>query len=359
MTDDRDTERLTDRAEPARELADPDFAPEADPLRDPESVPEADLLHDPDETRPIPLAATESLAGPGPVAVAPLDRTRRINTESEWFWPLVTLAGVAVVALVTCLANAFPFNDLTTADVADDVADQGRVWLQPAAWAYATWLAVLALLAGFAIFGLLRPGRTNPWVQRISPLVLVANVASVAWLFLWHWERFTASLVAIVVLLLAVIGSYVILHWQRKDEREASRSERIFAWPAFSIALGWAGVVTLINAMVVMERQGWDGGLFSLRWWAVLMLVAGGLASAVFAFVRRDGWVPLVFAIASFAIAAEQWDHSSLVSIAAIVIGVIAAILAVIGVMMAFDRRAMMGMYSTKRNESESTPWTP
>jgi hypothetical protein len=331
MTDDRET-RVTDdlpeRPEPARDLAE-------------------EAIYDQDATRPIELLSRdEAVDSPPPL---PVTRPRRINTESEWFWPVVNLFGILAVLLVNWLANSIPFNDISTGDV----INKSPVWFQPAGWAFAIWGLIYVLLLVFAIFGLLPVGRRNPWLQRISPVLLIANVANIFWLVFWHWEQFEITLVLMAVLLLSLIGIYTILHWRRLDNRQAQRAERIFVWPVFSIYLGWISVAALANLMVFWDRQGWDGGPLSLRMWAVVMLIGGGIVSAAMALLRRDAFYPLVFAFASMAIAVEQWDRSRLVSTVAGVMAVIEALLIVLAVMLAFDRQAMAGAFSRRRNEPE------
>jgi benzodiazapine receptor len=324
MTDDRDTQNLATRAEPARDLAASDI----------------DTTYDPDATRPIAVMGEPS---------SPLDRPRRINTESEWFWPIVNLIGLAAVILINWLANQLEFNGQSTGDV----VNKDPVWFQPAGWAFSIWSVIYALLIAFVIYGLLPAGRRNPWVQRISPLFLLSNIANITWLLLWHQEWFPASMVTILVLLASLAGIYTILHWRRTDEREALKGERYVVWPAFSIYLGWIVVASMSNFSVLLDREGWSGGPFSQRWWAVILLVLAGVISAFFAFIRREAWIPMVIAFAALAIAVKQWDRSTLVSVTALVVGVLAAVLAIAGVMMAFDRRAMLGAYSHKHETSD------
>lgn len=338
MTDDREL-RLADdrpeRPEPARDLAAAD------------QIQEQEAIYDPDATRPIPRQTPEGAVEP--VNHPVVTRSRRLDPGSEWFWPAVNLIGIVVVMLVTWLANAIPFNGQSTGDV----LNTSPVWFQPARWAFSIWWLMYVLLLAFAIFGLLPAGRRNPWLRRISPFFLIANVANIFWLFFWHWEQFTATLATMAILLLSLVLIYFILHWRRRDEREALRGERLFVWPVFSLYLGWISVAALANLAVFFDREGWEGGPFSLRMWSVVMLIAGGIVCAFMAFVRRDALYPLVFAFASVAIAVEQWDRSRLISTVAIVMAVIEAILIVVAIMMAFDRRAMAGIYSRKRNQPD------
>jgi hypothetical protein len=319
---------LPERPEPARDLAE-------------------EAIYDRDATRPIELVSRDDLADP--LEPLPVTRPRRINTESEWFWPIMNLVGILVVVFVNWLANAIPFNDVSTGDV----INRSPVWFQPAGWAFAIWGLIYALLLVFAVFGLLPAGRRNPWLQRISPFLLIANVANILWLVFWHWEQFGITLGLMAILLLSLNGIYTILHWRRFDARQPQRAERIFVWPVFSIYLGWISVAALANLMVFWDRQGLSSGPLSLRMWAVVMLIGGGIVCAAMALLRRDAFYPLVFAFASAAIAVEQWDRSRLVSTVALLMAVIEALLIVVAVMLAFDRRAMAGAFSRKKNEPE------
>jgi benzodiazapine receptor len=70
-------------------------------------------------------------------------------------------------------------------------------------------------------------------------------VANIAWLFLWHYEYFALTIVAMVVLLLLLIAIYLRLGTGRTG---VSAAETWLVRVPFSIYLGWITVATIANA---------------------------------------------------------------------------------------------------------------
>jgi len=258
--------------------------------------------------------------------------------DEQWFWPLANLIELLIVVIVNGLANWLPLNDQTTAEV----ITRDPIPFLPESWVFTIWGLIYVLLGVFVIYGLLPGGRRNTRLQRISPLFLVANIANITWLFLWHWERFAASMIAMVVLLVSLLAIYIGLRIRNPIRRTATgdptRIQRLITWTPFSVYLGWISVAALANLMVWLERSGWDGGPFSYTVWAAIFIAGGALIAAVFAVVAHDILIPLVFGWAFIGIAQRQWGESALISVTAIVFTVVAAGLAVIASLLSFDR---------------------
>jgi len=293
------------------------------------------------ETSPMPVEEVSPVIPDVETEPSPQARSSRFNPANEWFWPVVNLVGIAGVILVNWLANALPLNDQGTGEV----LTKDPVWFQPAGWAFSIWGLIYTLLVVFAVFGLLPQGRRQPRLRRISPFVLVANVANIAWLFCWHWEYFAASLIVMAILLLSLVIIQILLHSGQDGMRPLSRLERWAMWPVFSIYLGWISVASLANLMVWWDRSGFSGGPISLRMWSVVALLAGGLACYVMAVLVRDGWYPAVFSFASVAIAVELWDRSRLVSTVAGIMAVIELLLVVMVILTLIDRKPRMPQF--------------
>ena len=316
---------MSDRPDNDRQ-ADLDYLDAAMPDHD-EHHAEESIRHEPARTSgqatvvlPPPPAGTTPVT---PAAAAPEDRT--------WFWPIVNLIGLGVVVGVNYLANYLELNGQTTGDV----VNKDPVPFQPEGWVFSIWGLIYVLLAGFVLYGLTPSGRHNVRLQRISPVFLVANIANATWVFLWHYEQFFASLVAIVVLLVSLLAIYLGLRMRNPIRRSipAERPtlvQRIVLWLPFSIYLGWICVATLANLMVWLDRSGWDGGPFSYNVWAMLFMLAGTVVAAGFAWLARDPVIPLVMLVAFVGIAQHAWGDSGLVATFGIVFAVVQAALAAV-----------------------------
>lgn len=275
---------------------------------------------------------------------SPTAATTTAPRSRAWLWPLVSLLGLAAVILVNWLANWLPLNDRTTGQV----SDAHPVPFQPAGWVFGIWIVIYALLAIFVILSFLPAGRRPTRINAVGPVFLIANIANVAWIFLWHWLRFQGALIALVVLLAAVATIYLMLRASRHDHQMSTLRRLAVALP-FSVYTAWATIATIANIEVWMREGGWDGGIFGLRGWTVIFLLAGIIIAAGVAFFGHDAAFPLVFVWAYLGIAQRQWDNDMLLSILAIVLVVAAAALTVMAFILSFDARSGPRMTSTPR----------
>lgn len=280
-------------------------------------------------------------------------------SNQHWRWPLISLVGILVVVLMNWLANWVPFNGHTTGEV----SRANAVPFQPAGWAFLIWSLIYGLLFAFVVYSFLPVGRRSSRIRAVGPLFLVANIANIAWLLAWHWERFALSLIAIVVLLGSLAAIYGVL--QRRDAQGGHGSfvQRFLVRGTFSIYLAWISIATLANVEVWMKNGGWNGGPFGLQGWTVIFLLGGVIVAAAFAFLAHDAAYPLVFTWGYLAIAQEQWGDSALISILAGVLAIGAAALTVMAALLAFDARqdptTPARLRMPRRNRAPAPPTTP
>lgn len=321
-----------------------DVAPGADPI-------DADIVRDspPDSSgtfRQVDLEARERRVGKPPAASTRTDRAQAtplaapgvaVARSRSWLWPLISLVGLAIVVAFNWFANWLPFNDRTTGDVSRD----NPVLFEAAGFTFSIWLVIYALQAAYVVFSFLPVGRRQTRINAVGPFFLIANIANISWLFAWHWEQFTASMLAMVILLASVAIIYGIVHRKHPATGWESVSHRLLVEVPFSVTLGWVAIAALSSLQVWMEHGGgWDGGPFGMRGWAMIFLLAGILVAAGFAFFAHDAAFPLVFVWAYLGIGYEQWSNSSLISITAWILMGVAAALTVMGLLLSFDARS-------------------
>lgn len=295
---------------------------------------------DPDE-----LMAPAGRAGTADPVAPP---RRRIDTGSEWFWPVVNLLGLAGAVAINILANTLQFNGQTTGEVLRG----DPVFFQPAGWTFSIWSVIYLLLAAFVVYTFLPTGRHQPWLAIVGPAFLVANLANIAWILLWHWERWTLTVVALGVLLAALALIYWALRRGRGRLAQPPTAERLMVWTPFSVYLGWATVAFLANISVWLDREGADLWGMGGRWAAVTLIGIALLATALMILWWRDPTYAVVVGWGLLGIVAEQWDRSKLVAFAAIVAVVLVAALAVFGSLLAFELRLTRDIRTAPRHEA-------
>jgi hypothetical protein len=172
----------------------------------------------------------------------------------------------------------------------------------PAGYVFSIWGLIYIGLILFSIYQALPAQRENPRLVRLGYLPALTGVANTAWIFLWHYEQFPLTLVAMLALLVTLIAIYLQL---RAGRPQVSRAERWMVFLPFSVYLGWISVATIANISQVLYAAGWSGwGISAPLWAALLLLVATGLGLVMY-FTRKDAAYVLVLVWAFIGIAVK------------------------------------------------------
>jgi hypothetical protein len=238
----------------------------------------------------------------------------------------VNVLAVVAVLVVNGLANALPLNNQTTGEI----SDRFQVYFVPAGYVFSIWGLIYLGLLAFAVFQALPAQRDNPRLRRVGYLFAASCVANIAWLFLWHYEQFVLTLVAMIALLLLLIAIYLRLGIGRAA---VSPAEKWLVHVPFSIYLGWITVATIANATSVLDYLGWGGWGISDEVWAVIMLVAAGLIAAAMSLTRGDVTYSLVIMWALAGIAVKHAGTPA-VSVTAWVTTAFVGVMLVVGVVL-------------------------
>lgn len=213
---------------------------------------------------------------------------------------LIVVAVLATIA-VNGLANALPLNGLTTGQISDGF----DTLFVPAGYVFAIWGLIYLGLLVYAAYQALPSQRDDSRLKSMAVPLLIASVANMSWIFLWHYQVFTLTIVAMVTLLLALITIYLRL---RRGTATVSLGERWLVRLPFSVYLGWVSVATIANAQDVLYSLHWNGFGLSDETWAAIMLIVGLALAGVMAWRRRDPAFVLVFVWAYAGIGVAQAD---------------------------------------------------
>ena len=182
---------------------------------------------------------------------------------------------------VNGLANALPINGQNTGEI----SDRFEVYFVPAGYVFSIWGLIYLGLIAFAIFQALPSQRDNPRLRAAGWWVSLGGLANIAWIFLWHYEQFPLTLVAMLVLLATLIVTYLHLEIGRSA---VSAAERWAVRLPFSIYLGWITVATVANVTSVLDFLQWDGFGIAPEIWMAIVLAAVLVIAALMNFTRRD-----------------------------------------------------------------------
>jgi len=235
---------------------------------------------------------------------------------------IIILIAVIVTIMVNGLANALPLNNQSTGEI----SDRFRVFFVPAGYVFSIWGLIYIGLILYAIFQAMKSQRENPRLVSTGYLFVLSCLANISWLFLWHYEQFVPTLVAMFALLGFLISIYLRLGI---GEVKVSKGEKWFVHVPFSVYLGWITVATIANVTSTLDFVKWNGWGIDPAMWAVIMLVISAIVALVVYLTRKDIAYVLVIVWALLGIAVKQ-SNTVLVAATANVLAVLLAIIVVV-----------------------------
>ena len=192
----------------------------------------------------------------------------------------VVLTILATIA-VNILADALPINGLGTGQI----SDRFQVYFVPAGYVFAIWGLIYLGLIAFAIFQTLPSQRENPRLRSTGWWISLGGLANIAWIFLWHYEMFALTVIAMLVLLGTLIVTYLRLGIGRVKVPSA---ERYTTHLTFSIYLGWITVATVANITSLLDYLNWNGFGIAPEIWMGIVLAAVLVIAVLMNLTRRD-----------------------------------------------------------------------
>jgi hypothetical protein len=232
---------------------------------------------------------------------------------------LVLIAAIATV-IFNILANTLPLNGLNTGEL----SDRFKIFFVPAGYVFSIWGLIYLGIIAYAIYQVIPAQKENPRLRKIGYIFIISCLANISWLFLWHYEIFEYTLIAMLVLLISLIAIYLRLDIGRK---KVSKAEQWGVHIPFSIYLGWITVATIANTSQLLYYLGWSGWGISAETWTVIMLAAGVVISAIMSLTRVDIAYSLVLVWAYIGIAVNHSNTPIVVNSALIGAGLILLIL--------------------------------
>jgi hypothetical protein len=211
---------------------------------------------------------------------------------------IVVLTVIATL-IVNTLSNTLPLNGLT----AGQISDKFKVLFVPAGYVFAIWGVIYFGLIAYTIYQALPAQRENPRLRKTGYLIAASGLANISWLFLWHYQQFVYTLIAMVALLILLIAIYRVLEIGRTT---VPALEKWVVHIPFSIYLGWISVATIANISDVLDYVRWDTFGLGTKFWFVVILGAVLLLSSVMSLTRRDIAYAAVILWALIGIAVKQ-----------------------------------------------------
>jgi hypothetical protein len=236
---------------------------------------------------------------------------------------IITILATFLTITVNGLANALPLNGQGTGEI----SDRFDIYFVPAGYVFSIWGLIYLGLIAFAIYQALPAQKDNALLKKISPAYWIGNLANTAWIFLWHYEIFPLTLIAMLTILVTLLYIYRQLS---KASTGLDRNQKLFVKLPFSIYLGWISVATIANFSQVLFSSGWNGWGISPAAWAVIMIAVAASLGLLMQSRENDtpyvlvlvwAFVGIAFSQANTALVANTaWFTAALLALAVIVV---------------------------------------
>lgn len=173
----------------------------------------------------------------------------------------------------------------------------------PAGFTFSVWSIIYTLLLGFITYQLYvlfaEHHRDKSRILSISPLFAGVCICNAGWLFAWHYEWTTLS----VIIMLTHLCFLILIH----DRLKLAISwnplpSKLWLDIPFSIYLGWICVATIANVTAWCVSKGFTLSFLPPQLWTIIMLVAALLIGMFYVFTRNNKFLALTIVWAFYGI---------------------------------------------------------
>ncbi len=225
------------------------------------------------------------------------------KTSSEVLQAANVLA-IFVTILVNLLANILPLNGVYTGQVSDSYHNL----FTPSGYVFAIWGVIYVLLVTFMIYQARVNQRSQGYLAQIGFLHLLAAIANITWLVLFHYSYgvpslYLLSILPMTVLLLSLLVMYVRLGVGIK---EVPMKQRLAVHLPVSVYLGWVSVAIIANIASALNVLVPGIPLPTQEIWTAAVIVVALVINLLMIIRRSDIAFGLVFVWAVVGIAVKQ-----------------------------------------------------
>ena len=205
------------------------------------------------------------------------------------------------------MAQALPLNRKTTGELSDQYPNL----FTPADITFSIWGVIylaLCFFIGWQLWPLRntqRAAQRNLAIDRLGWDFVGLSVLNMAWLFCWHYELLSTS----VLVMLLMLG--LLIRMNRLIFRHLAHTvdHRNFLQIPFGLYAGWISVATIANLTVWLVDRNWDRFGLPEKIWTEIMIVVAILLALAALYIWRN--IPYVLAV-SWALFGIALKHQSL-----------------------------------------------
>lgn len=208
-----------------------------------------------------------------------------------------------VMITANCLSIFLPLNGKSQMQLSAQYPNL----ITPAGFTFSVWSVIYTLLLGFIVYQfhvlLSRHHADKNRILVISPFFWGVCICNAAWLFAWHYEFTTVSVLIMIVHLWCLVRIheklYLAISWQ-------PLASKIWLDIPFSIYLGWICVATIVNITAWLVSKGITLSFLPPEVWTIVMLVAALIIGIFYVFTRNNKFLALTVAWAFYGIISKR-----------------------------------------------------
>jgi hypothetical protein len=231
---------------------------------------------------------------------------KKIREVSGRRWGVVLLYFATII--VNYISQAIPFNGQTNGEVSDKYS----TLITPADYAFSIWGLIYLTLGIYTLYQAFWASSEKRLYDQLAPWLMVAFVATSAWLPAFQYEMIALS----VFIMLIILGSLIQLSIMITQDAELPRKEKAWARIPIGMYLGWISVATIVNISVLAKYGGWYLLEISEGNWLLIMIVVGFLLAVLVTWATNNLVYALVFVWAFVAIAVRHYDENTILQFA-------------------------------------------
>ena len=228
-------------------------------------------------------------------------KNNKFNSDMMRQW--ANLIAILAAFLINVYVNISPPGGKTIGEISNTVFED--VLIIPASYAFAIWGLIYLGLISFGIYQVLPAQKYHNVLRRCGYFLVGASVAQIIWVFLFQYQLFTVSVLA----MLGILGCLICLYLKLGISYEkVSKKDKWLVHYPISIYFGWISVATIVNVACALHNLGWNSTAEVATIWTVIMLIIGAVIAAVINIQKQDIAYTLVFIWALVAIAMRHLD---------------------------------------------------
>ncbi|MCF7795709.1 tryptophan-rich sensory protein [Patescibacteria group bacterium] len=178
---------------------------------------------------------------------------------------ILALISYVVMVVINSLANILDFNNYTTGEISNLYPNL----FAPAGIAFSIWGLIYLLLFVYSIYQFKKSDNEELY-RKINIYFILSSVANILWIFSWHNNIISLSVLLIAIILFSLIKIADLLNKEKLSKRDAI----LIALP-FTIYFGWITVATIANITTFLVSLGWGRfGLPDYIWMIIILLIA-------------------------------------------------------------------------------------